>query len=59
LKESEFKESLKNLSNMNKSLEESDKAKQKELNNWEIKELSNKNKIDKIQKQLDDAENRN
>lgn len=44
---------------MNKSLEESDKAKQKELNNWEIKELSYKNKMDKIQKQLDDAENRN
>lgn len=59
MKESEFKESLKNLSNMNKSLEESDKAKQKELNNWEIKELSYKNKMDKIQKQLDDAENRN
>ena len=41
---------------MIKDLEEADKNKQKELNNWEIKELSYQNSIDKLTKQVQQTE---
>ena len=44
-KEAEHRANLKNLSETIKKMEESDKIKQKEINDWEIKALNLKNKI--------------
>lgn len=39
-------------------MEEADKNKQKDINAWEIKDLTSKNKIDKLERSLEQANHR-